>query len=120
MLIIIVFTQVDLPDIVRVNEKECIADWKIRQKMRLNYPGACSLEFQNIMQILIDKLFNWDAKKQQARGPGLFGTVLAFAPADEEQGRKTLHRHIQVWVKEVDNNLRKQLFQEDEVLKRKA
>jgi hypothetical protein len=36
-----------------------------------------------------------------------------FAPADEEQGRKTLHRHIQLWVKEIDQKLRKDLFQED-------
>ncbi len=92
----------------------------MRGKTRLKYPGACSLEFQSIMQVLIDKLFNWDIKTQKARGPGIFGTVLAFAPADEEQGRKTLHRHIQVWVKEFDHHLRRDLFHKDENLKREA
>ena len=65
------------------------------------------------MQILIDKLFNWDESQQRARGPGIFGTVVGFAPADEEQGRKTLHRHIQLWVKDVDQGLRRDLFHDD-------
>ena len=79
----------------------------------MNYPGACSIEFQNIMQIVIETLFNWDTKNQVAKGPGIFGTVVPFAPADEEQGRKTLHRHIQIWVKEINQKLRKDLFQDD-------
>ena len=62
------------------------------------------------MQIVIETLFNWDTQKQVAKGPGIFGTVVAFAPADEEQGRKTLHRHIQLWVKEIDQGLRKSIF----------
>ena len=36
------------------------------------------------MQIVIETLFNWDTQKQVAKGPGIFGTVVAFAPADEE------------------------------------
>ena len=87
----------------------------MRKKERLLYPGACSLEFQNIMQIVIETLFNWDTTNQEAKGPGIFGTVVAFAPADEEQGRKTLHRHIQLWVKEFDQKLRKELFSDNKV-----
>ena len=67
------------------------------------------------MQIVIETLFNWDTKKQEPKGPGIFGTVVAFAPADEEQGRKTLHRHIQLWVKEFDEKLRKELFSDNKV-----
>ena len=72
------------------------------------------------MQIVIETLFNWDTQKQVAKGPGIFGAVVAFAPADEEQGRKTLHRHIQLWVKEIDQGLRKALFQDDCHEKKKA
>jgi len=72
------------------------------------------------MDIVIETLFNWDTKNQEAKGPGIFGTVVAFAPADEEQGRKTLHRHIQIWVKEIDRKLRKDLFQEDKDEQEKA
>ena len=95
------------------SEAECLADFRLHKKIRLDYPGACSLEFQSLMQILVDKLFNWDAKNQKARGPGIFGTVVAFAPADEEQGRKTFHRHMQVWIKDVNQNLRRDLFHEN-------
>ena len=62
------------------------------------------------MQIVIETLFNWDTKKREAKGPGIFGTVVVFAPADKEQGRKTLHCHIQIWVKEINQKLRKELF----------
>jgi hypothetical protein len=30
-------------------------------------------------------------KKQSSKGKGIFGTVLAFSGADEDQGCKTLH-----------------------------
>ena len=86
----------------------------------MNYPGACSLEFQNIMDIVIKSLFNWDTQKQVAKGPGIFGTVVAYAPADEKQSQKTLHRHIQLRVKEIDQKLRKELFQEDKDKESKA
>ena len=109
--------QVELPDLI---SSDCIADLKLRKQIRMDYPGACSIEFQNVMDIVIETLFNWDIKKQEAKGPGIFGTVVAFAPADEEQGRKTLHRHIQIWVKEIDQKLRKDLFQEDKDEKEKA
>jgi len=50
-----------------------------------------SLEIQSVMQILTECLLRWDAKTQTAKGKGILGTVIAFAGADEEQGRKTLH-----------------------------
>lgn len=93
--------------------ESCIADFNLRKKTRLKYPGACSLEYQNVMNIIIESLFQWDIKKQKSKGPGIFGTTVAFAPADEEQGRKTLHKHIQLWVREIDQQLRTELFAND-------
>ena len=81
-------------------------DLNIQQSHRLTYPGACSLEYQNSIQILIEDLLQWDQKKQIAKGRGILGTVKAFAPADEEQGRKTLHSHWQVWTEELTQDLR--------------
>jgi hypothetical protein len=57
---------------------------------RFNNPGACSLEFQSVMQILTECLLKWD-KTQTSKRKGILGTVIVFAGADEEQGRKTLH-----------------------------
>jgi hypothetical protein len=45
---------------------------------------------------------------------------LAFSAADEEQGRKTLHRHWQIWVKEIDQTLQNCLFHEDMTVRNSA
>ncbi len=39
--------------------------------------------------------------------------MIAFVGADEEQGRKTLHRHWQIWVKEINQTVRDSLFHKD-------
>jgi hypothetical protein len=65
------------------------------------------------MQIITDCMLRWDSKKQTSKGKGILGTVLAFSAADEEQGRKTLHHHWQIWVKGIDQTLRNCLFHED-------
>jgi hypothetical protein len=54
------------------------------------------------MQILTDCLLKWDTKTQTSKGKGIVGTVIAFAGADEEQGRKTFYQHWQIWVEEID------------------
>ena len=59
----------------------CITDFKLQKKARLEFPGACSLEYQNIVQILIHKLFGWDIKKQRSTGSGVFGELIAWAVA---------------------------------------
>ena len=106
-----------MPDL-DCTQGECVADFNLRQKTRLTYPGACSLEYQDIIRIVIEDLLQWDIKKQCAKGKGIIGTPLALAPADKEQGRKTLHSHWQCWTKELCQKLRDQLFDNDE--KKKA
>ena len=104
--------QHELPSL-KGSEEDCIADFVLRKDARISYPGACSLEFQSIMQILTECLLRWDTKTQSAKGKGILGTVVAFAGADEEQGRKTLHRHWQIWVKEINQTVRDSLFHKD-------
>ena len=74
-------------------DEVCIADFKLRKKARPEFSGACSLEYQSIVQILIHALFGWDIKKQRSTGSGVFGELIAWAVAHEEQARKTLHGH---------------------------
>ena len=81
--------QHELPSL-KGSEEDCIADFVLRK----------DAEFQSVMQILTECLLRWDTKTQTAKGKGILGTVVAFAGADEEQGRKTLHQHWQIWVKE--------------------
>ena len=43
--------QHELP-LLKGSEEDCIADFVLRKDARISYPGACSLEFQSVMQIL--------------------------------------------------------------------
>ncbi len=92
----------------------------LHRDARINIPGACSLEFQSVMQILMECLLKWDAKTQTSKGKGILGTVLAFAGADEEQGHKTLHQHWQIWVEEINWTLRDCLFHKDSTTRTKV
>ncbi len=89
---------------MQCSEADCIANFVLQKDIRLNHPGACSLEFQSVMQILMECMLHWDIKKKTSKGKGILGTVLAFFAADEEQGRKALHCHWQILVKEIDKN----------------
>jgi hypothetical protein len=50
---------------------------------------------------------------------GLFGAVEAFTASVEEQGRRTLPVHFQIWVKEIKEK-REELFDEDRFVRRAA
>ncbi len=76
---------------LKCSEQDRLADFVLRKDARLNIPGACSLEFQSVMQILTEHMLKWDTKTKTSTGKGILGTVRAFAGDDEEQGRKTLH-----------------------------
>ncbi len=58
-------------------------------------------------------MLRWDTKTQSSKGKGILGTVLAFSGANEEQGRKTLHQHWQIWVQELNQTLQYCLFDMD-------
>ena len=77
---------------------DVIADLRIRKRNRVNYPGACSLDYQAAMQIVLECLFGWDVNKQEGK-EGILGILEAFCRGDEEQGRFTLHSHWLIWVK---------------------
>ena len=74
---------------------------KKRTAVRLKYPGICALNFELMLDIIIEEVIGWDVRAHQPREDyeGLFGTPLAFTASIEEQGRTTLHAHMQVWVK---------------------
>jgi hypothetical protein len=78
---------------LKCTEDECLADFVLRKDAKLKNPGACSLEFQSVMQILTELMLKWDIKTKTSKGKGILGTVWAFAGADKEQGQKTLHQH---------------------------
>jgi len=100
--------QHDIPNVS--NFKECKIDSDYRKHIRTKYPGACSLEYQQVIEVFIDCILQWDSKEKRSKGRGIFGCVIAFMPAHEEQG---LHSHWQIWVKELSPQVREDLWNDD-------
>jgi len=65
-------------------------------------------------------MLRWNTKTQLSQGKGILGTLLAFFGADEEQGRKTLHQHLQIWVQELNQTLQDCLFETDATKRKNA
>jgi hypothetical protein len=100
-----------LPNVTKFEEYKIDSD--LRKHVWTKYPGACSLEYQQVIQFFIDCMLQWDSKKQRLKGEGFFGQVLACAPAHEEQGRKTLHSHWQILVEDLLPQIHEDLFNPD-------
>jgi hypothetical protein len=81
------------------SESDIMAEFNIRREARVQHPGLCAEEYQRLMQLVIKHFFNWDTKTKKSKGIGLFGEVLAWCLATEEQGRKSLHGHYLVYIK---------------------
>jgi hypothetical protein len=86
-------------DVSNLSDDEIMAEFKIRQQCRTSYPGLCAEEYHRIMTLVIKHLFQWDEKEQSSTGQGCFGELLAWCLATEEQGRKTLHGHFLLFLK---------------------
>ena len=72
--------------LLKCSEEDCVTVFVMRKHVRLNNPGTCSLEFQNVMQNLTECMLKWDTKTKISTGKGILGTVWAFVGANEEQG----------------------------------
>jgi len=100
-------------------EEECIADFTIRKDARLDFPGACSLYFDGVMQIVVKILLGWNSKEQRGTEDGIFGELDAWSMTVEEQARKTLHAHLLLWSKRLAK-MRYDLFDDDKDKRNKA
>ena len=69
--------------------------------VRLMYPGLCALNFEILLEIVLDKIVGENDLRL-----GIFGTLAAYGLAVEEQGRKTLHCHIIVYTTDWNQLLR--------------
>jgi hypothetical protein len=74
-----------------------------------------------MLDIVIEEVIGWDLKERHPRTDivGLFGIPKAFTASVEEQGRKTLHSHIQIWIERFDK-LRSDLHAENRIIRRIA
>ena len=57
--------------------------------------------FELVIEIIIEEVLCWDLHKEQLLNDkeGLFGETEAFTLSIEEQACKTLHAHLQIWIK---------------------
>ena len=97
------------------SQHQCLLDLSARKKWRAKYPGACALEYESMIQIVIKILIGWNSKDQKGTN-GIFGVPLAYADCCEEQARYTLHSHISVWIKNF-NKVRDLLFHSDSAVR---
>ena len=79
--------------------ENCLQHFKLREQTRLRYPGVCAMEYENVINTVIRYIFRWDEHEKKSVGVGLFGETQAWCLATEEQGRKTLHGHFLIWIK---------------------
>ena len=81
-----------------------------RRELRLNFPGIAAMNFEVLLDILLSEVIGWDRKNNCANGKeGFFGIPEALSFAVEEQGRKTLHVHMSIWIRAY-KELKKRLF----------
>ena len=75
--------------------------------LRINFPGICVLFFEEVLDIVIYELFGWDVVEEAPRDnfDSVFGKPSAFCMGIEEQAHHSLHIHILLWIKEI-NELR--------------
>ena len=90
-----------------LTDDEILAEFKFREKIREDHPGLCAEEYQRIIKLVIKHLFAWDEENQCSTGKGIFGELLAWCLATEEQGRKTLHGHFLLFIKNWEKVLAK-------------
>ena len=64
-------------------------------------------------------MLKWDTKTKSSTRKGILGTIWEFFGANEEQSWKTLHRHGQIWVDELNQILRNVLFDKDHETRKK-
>ena len=77
------------------------ADYNFSMKVQQDYPGLCVFDFQQITELFIEWILGWDQKNQISKPDGgTFGILDAWNAAVEEQGRKTLHSHWLLYVKD--------------------
>lgn len=66
-------------------------------QLRLKFPGISALYFQAVIDIVFRVVLGFDKKSGEFREHGFFRGCKAFSMSVEEQGRRSLHAHFQIW-----------------------
>ena len=89
----------DGTDISSLSDEELERRGKKRKEIRIEYPGAAAMHFEMLIHTMVEEVVGWDMRNNCATdAAGFFGKCKAFCMAIEEQGRKTLHGHMTIWI----------------------
>ena len=107
-------------DVTLLSDDELAARAVERTAIRIKYPGLCAFYFESVLNIIIREVVGWDLANHRATEyPGLFGRAIAVAGSVEEQGRATLHAHLQIWIEGNQEN-RENLHSPSRLIARQA
>ena len=72
--------------------------------LQINFPGICALFFEEVLDVVIFELFGWDLVEEALHNnfDSIFGKPSAFCMGIEEQAHHSLHIHILLWIKEIN------------------
>jgi Helitron helicase-like domain at N-terminus/PIF1-like helicase len=84
----------------KMTDDEVFALSNKKSGLRIKNPGVCALFFELMIDIIFKDVIGWDKENSQSYTTvgGIFGKVDALTMSIEEQGRRTLHAHILLWV----------------------
>jgi len=88
------------------SQDQVLLEFKVRETTRSDFPGLCAEDCQRITHLVAKHIFKWDWELNKCKGIGLFGEVPGWCLAAEEQGRKTLHGHFLIFIKDWKTMLR--------------
>ena len=91
--------------VAQLTDEQLIERAEERTKLRLKYPGITAFTFECLLDIIIEEVVGWDRKKGRPREDDFdffLGVPDAFTASMEEQGRLSLHTHIQVWIRKLN------------------
>ena len=95
-----------------------LLDFNARKKWKAQYPGACAIGYESVIQVVIAILIGWDNDINEGRSE-IFGIPQAYADCCEEQARFTLHSYISIWIENF-NDTRNLLFDDNETIRQEA
>ena len=108
-------------DVTQLPDKVLSARAKQRNELRLRFPGLTAYIFECLLDIVIEEVVGWDLRTNKPREDFDFyiAKPAAFIAAVEEQGRLTVHAHMQVWFESI-NEARESLHSPERLTRREG
>ena len=88
-----------------MTDEDIAKRYQKRLSLRLKCPGICAYVFELLMDIIKKEIIGWGKNKTNT---GIFGECQAWTQTVEEQCRRSLHSHFQIWIKDI-NEVREKL-----------